>query len=301
MIDAPAAGLTAAEVAERVADGRVNDVPTRSARSAAEIVRGNVFTRFNAIIGTLFVVILIVGPVQDGLFGLVIVANTAIGIIQELRAKRTLDALAVVGEARPRVRRDGRSVELTAHELVLDDVCELGAGEQVLVDGEVVEADALELDESLLTGESDPVHKKVGDKVMSGSFTAAGNGAFRATKVGRDAYAAKLAEEASRFTLVDSELRGGLNKILTYVTWLMIPVGILLIISQLRTDDGLPNALRGMVAGLVTMVPEGLMLLTSVAFAVGVVRLGRKQCLVQELAAIEGLARVDVVCLDKTG
>ncbi|WP_406285607.1 cation-translocating P-type ATPase [Embleya sp. NBC_00896] len=303
MIDAPATitGLTASDVAERVADGRVNDVPARASRSVAEIVRGNVFTRFNAIIGTLFVVILIVGPIQDGLFGLVIVANTAIGVVQELRAKRTLDALAVVGEARPRVRRDGRTAELSARELVLDDVCELGAGEQVLVDGEVLEVDALELDESLLTGESDPVRKKVGDPVLSGSFVAAGNGAFRATRVGRDAYAAELAAEAGRFTLVDSELRKGLDRILTYVTWLMLPVGILLIISQLRTDEGLPNALRGMVAGLVTMVPEGLMLLTSVAFAVGVVRLGRKRCLVQELPAIEGLARVDVVCLDKTG
>ncbi|MGC0422378.1 cation-translocating P-type ATPase [Embleya sp. AB8] len=303
MIDASATstGLTTAEVAERVAGGRVNDVPTRSSRSTTAIVRGNVFTRFNAIIGTLFVLILIVGPPQDGLFGLVIVANTAIGIIQELRAKRTLDTLAVVGEAKPRVRRDGRTIELSARELVLDDVCELGAGEQVLVDGAVVEADALELDESLLTGETDPVRKQVGDRVMSGSFVAAGNGAFRTTKVGRDAYAARLAEEAGRFTLVDSELRKGLDRILRYVTWLMIPVGILLIISQLRTHDGLPNALRGMVAGLVTMVPEGLMLLTSVAFAVGVVRLGRKQCLVQELPAIEGLARVDVVCLDKTG
>lgn len=226
MIGAPAAttGLTTAEVAERVADGRVNDVPTRSSRSTSAIVRGNVFTRFNAIIGTLFVVMLIVGPIQDGLFGLVIVANTAIGIIQELRAKRTLDALAVVGEAKPRVRRDGHTAELSARDLVLDDVCELGAGEQVLVDGVVVEADALELDESLLTGETDPVHKKVDDQVMSGSFVAAGNGALRAGRVGRDAYAARLAEEAGRFTLVDSELRRGLDRILTYVTWLMIPV-----------------------------------------------------------------------------
>jgi len=297
----PSAGLTADEVAARVADGRVNDVPNRSSRSAADIVRGNVFTRFNAIIGTLFAVILVVGPIQDGLFGLVIVANTAIGIVQELRAKRTLDSLAVIGEAKPRVRREGRARELPAHELVADDVCELGAGEQVLVDGVVIEADALELDESLLTGEADPVPKKVGDPLMSGSFVAAGNGAFRATKVGGDAYAARLAEEAGRFTLVDSELREGLDRILKYVTWLMVPVGILLIVSQLRTDEGLANALRGMVAGLVTMVPEGLMLLTSVAFAVGVVRLGRRRCLVQELAAIEQLARVDVVCVDKTG
>ncbi|MDI2131243.1 cation-translocating P-type ATPase [Yinghuangia seranimata] len=295
-------GLTTAEVAERVARGAVNDVPARSSRSAVEIVRGNVFTRFNAIIGTLFVIIMVFGEPQDGLFGLVIVANTGIGIVQELRAKKTLDALAVVGEAKPRVRRDGHTVELTPRELVLDDVCELGSGEQVVVDGVVVEAQGLELDESLLTGESDPTHKKPGDPVMSGSFVAAGNGAFRATKVGADAYAAKLAEEASRFTLTKSELRSGLDTILKYVTWLMVPVGILLLISQLESNAGdFGGAMTGMVAGVVTMVPEGLMLLTSVAFAVGVVRLGRKQCLVQELPAIEGLARVDVVCLDKTG
>ncbi|MCF2529435.1 cation-translocating P-type ATPase [Yinghuangia soli] len=297
-----ASGLTAAQVAERVARGDVNDVPARSSRSTRDIIRGNVFTRFNAIIGTLFVLIMVFGAPQDGLFGLVIVANTAIGIIQELRAKKTLDALAVVGEAKPRVRRDGRIAEVSPRDLVLDDVCDIGSGEQVVVDGVVVEADGLELDESLLTGESDPVHKHPGDPVMSGSFVAAGNGAFRATKVGADAYAAKLAEEASRFTLTRSELKTGLDVILKYVTWLMVPVGILLLISQLRTsDDGFPGAVTGMVAGVVTMVPEGLMLLTSVAFAVGVVRLGRKQCLVQELPAIEGLARVDVVCLDKTG
>ncbi|MGW0658217.1 cation-translocating P-type ATPase [Streptodolium elevatio] len=295
-------GLTSAQVAERVARGEVNDVPARSSRSARDIVRANVFTRFNAIIGTLFVIIMVFGAPQDGLFGLVIVANTAIGIIQELRAKKTLDALAMVGEAKPRVRRDGRTTDVTPRELVLDDVCAIGAGEQIVVDGVVVEADGLELDESLLTGESDPVHKHPGDPVMSGSFVAAGNGAFRATKVGRDAYAARLAEEASRFTLTRSELRSGLDVILKYVTWLMVPVGILLLVSQLRSNKGdFSGAMTGMVAGVVTMVPEGLMLLTSVAFAVGVVRLGRKQCLVQELPAIEGLARVDVVCLDKTG
>ncbi|NUS52576.1 MAG: cation-translocating P-type ATPase [Nocardioidaceae bacterium] len=299
--DAAARGLTSADVAERVARGDVNDVPARSSRGTADIVRANVFTRFNAIIGTLFVVIMVFGAPADGLFGLVIVANTAIGIVQELRAKKTLDALAVVGEAKPRVRRDGRTAEITPRELVLDDVCDIGSGEQIVVDGVVVEADGLELDESLLTGESDPVHKRPGNPVMSGSFVAAGNGAFRATKVGREAYAARLAEEASRFTLTRSELRAGLDVILKYVTWLMVPVAVLLLISQLRSSSDFSGAMTGMVAGVVTMVPEGLMLLTSVAFAVGVVRLGRRQCLVQELPAIEGLARVDVVCLDKTG
>jgi cation-transporting ATPase E len=201
---APKAGLTTAQVAERVARGEVNDVPVRSSRSMAEIVRANVFTRFNAIIGGLFLVILVVGPIQDGLFGFVIVANTAIGVIQEWRAKKTLDSLAVIGEARPTVRRDGAAVPVSTSQIVLDDVIELGPGDKVVVDGEVVEADSLEIDESLLTGEADPVVKRPGDTVMSGSFVVAGGGAFAATKVGREAYAAQLAEEASRFTLVHS-------------------------------------------------------------------------------------------------
>ncbi|MEU8918939.1 HAD-IC family P-type ATPase [Streptomyces nigrescens] len=295
-------GLTAAEVAERVARGEVNDVPVRSSRSAAEIVRANVFTRFNAIIGVLFVIILFVGPIQDGLFGFVIVANTGIGIVQELRAKKTLDNLAVIGEARPTVRRDGVIEEIPTSAVVLDDIIELGPGDKVIVDGEVRESDSLEIDESLLTGEADPVLKKPGEQVMSGSFVVAGGGAFTATKVGRQAYAAQLAEEASRFTLVHSELRTGISQILKYVTWMMIPTAIGLILSHLLTL-GLPGdeAIRRMVAGIVPMIPEGLVLLTSVAFAIGVIRLGRKKCLVQELPAIEGLARVDVVCLDKTG
>lgn len=295
-------GLSAAEVAERVARGEVNDVPVRSSRSTKEIVRANVFTRFNAIIGVLFLIILVVGPLQDGLFGFVIIANTAIGIFQELRAKKTLDSLAVIGEAKPVVRRDGAPVPLSTGSIVLGDVIELGPGDKCVVDGEVAEADGLEIDESLLTGEADPVLKKPGDPVMSGSFVVAGGGAFTATKVGREAYAAQLAEEATRFTLVHSELRTGISTILKYVTWLMLPAALGLVVSQLVVQGhDWREAVRRMVAGIVPMVPEGLVLLTSVAFAIGVIRLGRKQCLVQELPAIEGLARVDVVCLDKTG
>ncbi|MFE5680035.1 HAD-IC family P-type ATPase [Streptomyces erythrochromogenes] len=295
-------GLTTAEVAERVARGDVNDVPVRSSRSTTDIVRGNVFTRFNAIIGVLWVVMLCVAPIQDSLFGFVIIANTGIGIIQELRAKKTLDGLAVIGEAKPSVRRDGRTAEISTSEIVLGDVIELGPGDKVVVDGSVGEAEGLEIDESLLTGEADPVLKKPGDQVMSGSFVVAGGGAFTATKVGREAYAAQLAEEASRFTLVHSELRSGISTILKYVTWMMIPTSIGLIISQLVVkENNLNDAIARTVGGIVPMIPEGLVLLTSVAFAIGVIRLGRKQCLVQELPAIEGLARVDVVCLDKTG
>ncbi|WP_326659090.1 HAD-IC family P-type ATPase [Streptomyces sp. NBC_00385] len=297
-----ARGLTAAEVAERIARGEVNDVPVRSSRSVTEIVRANVLTRFNLIIGVLWVIMLFVAPIQDSLFGFVIIANTGIGIVQEWRAKKTLDSLAVIGEAKPTVRRDGVAAEISTSEIVLGDLVELGPGDKAVVDGTVAEADSLEIDESLLTGEADPVLKRAGDPVMSGSFVVAGGGAFTATKVGREAYAAQLAEEASRFTLVQSELRSGISTILKYVTWMMIPTAIGLIISQLVVkDNNFKESVARTVGGIVPMIPEGLVLLTSVAFAIGVVRLGRKQCLVQELPAIEGLARVDVVCLDKTG
>ncbi|MEU3949492.1 HAD-IC family P-type ATPase [Streptomyces sp. NPDC029526] len=301
-VTSPVTGLTAAEVAERVARGQVNDVPVRSSRSMTEIVRANVFTRFNAIIGVLWVIMLIVAPIQDSLFGFVILANTGIGIIQEWRAKKTLDSLALIGEVRPTVRRDGTAAEVSTSQIVLDDLIEIGPGDKVVVDGRCVEADGLEIDESLLTGEADPVVKRPGDPVLSGSFVVAGGGAFQATRVGREAYAAQLAEEASRFTLVHSELRSGISTILKYVTWMMVPTAIGLIISQLVVKHNeLRNSIARTVGGIVPMVPEGLVLLTSVAFAIGVIRLGRKQCLVQELPAIEGLARVDTVCLDKTG
>ena len=186
--------------------------------------------------------------------------------------------------------------------MVLDDVIELGPGDQIVVDGEILEETNLEVDESLLTGEADPIAKDAGDRVMSGSFVVAGTGAYRATKVGREAYAAKLAEEASKFTLVRSELRSGISKILQFITYLLIPAGLLIIYTQLfTTDAGWRESVLRMVGALVPMVPEGLVLMTSLAFAVGVIRLGRRQCLVQELPAIEGLARVDVVCADKTG
>ncbi|WP_029112974.1 cation-translocating P-type ATPase [Mycobacterium sp. URHB0044] len=297
-----AAGLSDAEVAQRVAEGKTNDVPARAARSASEIVRANVFTRINAILGVLLIIVLTTGSLINGLFGLLIIANSAIGIIQELRAKQTLDKLAIVGQARPVVRRQSGTGERPPDEVVLDDVIELGPGDQIVVDGDLLEETNLEVDESLLTGEADPIAKDAGDKVMSGSFVVAGSGAYRATKVGREAYATKLAEEASKFTLVRSELRSGINKILQFITYLLVPAGLLTIYTQLfTTDAGWRRSVLAMVGALVPMVPEGLVLMTSIAFAVGVIRLGRRQCLVQELPAIEGLARVDVVCADKTG
>jgi cation-transporting ATPase E len=293
-------GLTAAEVQERVARGQTNDTGERTSRKLSEIVRANVFTRFNAILGAAVAVILVIGPIQDATVALILVANSAIGIFQEVNAKRKLDRLAVQNASAARVVRDGDVQEVATEAVVLDDLLELRTGDQIPCDGVVRAAQGLEVDESLLTGESDPVVKGEGDEILSGSFVAAGSGRFQATKVGPDSYAAKLAVEARHFQLTRSELMEGINTLLRIITWLLIPVCALLFWSQLREHE-LETALRSTVAGVVAMVPEGLILLTSVAFMLAAVTLARRKVLVQELPAVEGLARVDIVCLDKTG
>jgi cation-transporting ATPase E len=294
-------GLTAAEVAQRVADGRTNDVPSPTSRTYGQILRANIFTRFNAVLGTLLVAILAVGQWRDALFGIVLVLNSAIGIIQESRSKQTLDRLTLLSAPHVLVRRDGTDVEVANAEVVADDVVVLRPGDQVTVDGQVVGSDGLEVDESLLTGEADAVAKHPGDGVLSGSFVAVGSGTIVATAVGEDSYAQRIGSDARRFTLVRSELRDGINTLVRIVQWLMIPTAVLLVWSQWRSGEGLVRIVQGSVAGLGAMIPEGLVLLTSTALVLGVIRLGRRQVLTQELAAIEGLARVDVLCIDKTG
>ena len=295
-------GLTDTEVRERVERGEINEAPTANARSLGDIIRKNTFTWFNALIGSLWVIMLIVAPIQDSLFGFVIVANTLIGIVQEWRAARTLEKLAVVGEAKPVVRRDGHDEEIRPSEVVLDDVIVLRTGDQLVVDGVVLQTQGLQIDESLLTGEADPVDKHVGDAAMSGSFVVAGSGVYQATRVGRDSFAAGLTEQAKKFALTNSELRDAINRFIRIVSYFLVPVGILLLTSQLiRADLPVNEAIRGTIAGVVTMVPEGLVLLTSIAMAVSVIRLAQRRVLVQDLPAVEVLARVDTVCADKTG
>ena len=295
-------GLTSADVSDRVAKGLSNDIPNAPTRSVSQIVRANVFTPINLIVAILAALVIVAGSPKDALFGGVIIANSVIGVYQELRAKRVLDQLRVVNAPRAHVVRDGKVVELQTHELVLDDVVELRTGAQVVADGVVLTHENLEIDESLLTGEADPVVKNDGDDVLSGSAVVAGTGRMVVTKVGAENYAAKLAEEARRFTLVNSPLRNDVNLIVKWVGYMIIPVGLLLASSQFfRRNQSWQDSIISTVAGLVGMVPEGLVLLTSVAFAVGVVRLAKRRCLVQELPAIEVLARVDVLCVDKTG
>ena len=294
-------GLTASEVEQRVADGRTNDVPDAPVRSFTEIIKANVLTPVNAIITSLLVLILVAGFPADALFAGVVVTNSVIGIAQELQARRTLNALAVLSAPKARVRRDGVAREVGVSAVVADDLLELRPGDQVVVDGDVIEESGLELDESLLTGEADAVEKKIGDQVLSGSFVSAGSGLYRATHVGADSYAAKLSEEARRFQLADSELRRGVNRILAWLTIIIPPAALLLLWRQLDVLDRWQDALQGTVAAAVAMVPDGLVLLTSLSFVTGVIALARRKALAKELASVELLARVDTLCLDKTG
>jgi len=294
-------GLSAGQVAARVADGRTNHVPHAPTRTTGQILRANLLTPVNAIVGFLFVVVVIAngfGP--DALFVGVIVANSVIGTVQEVRARAALDRLAVLNTPRAHVVRDGVEQDLAVEEVVADDLMVLAPGGQVVVDGSVVDDTGLELNESLLTGEIDPVRKRPGDEVLSGSFVAAGSGRYRAERIGAESYASKLAGDARKFTLVHSELRTGVNSILKFLMLAIPPVALILLWRSLATQEW-QQALTAVVAACVAMVPDGLVLLTSVAFMAGVVKLARNNALLRELASVELLARVDTLCLDKTG
>ncbi len=294
-------GLSSHDVEQRRADGSVNVVPDRTSRTYADIIRGNLFTRFNAIIAVLGGVIAVVGDPVDGLFILVMLVNLFIGIAQETRAKRTLDRLTVLIAPTIVAVRDGREAEVRPSSLVIDDVIRLRPGDQVPVDAVVISADGLEVDESALTGESDPVPKTDGQEVLSGSAVLAGSACVRAIRVGTDAWIHRLVSQAKEYVLTTSELRSGVDRILRMVTWLIAPLSVLLLWSQLRADDSASDALVSAVAGVVGLVPQGLVLLVSMAMAVAIVRLARDHVVVQELHAVEGLARIDTLCVDKTG
>ncbi|MYH97160.1 MAG: HAD-IC family P-type ATPase [Acidimicrobiia bacterium] len=297
----PARGLTAAQVAERVATGRTNQVPDAPVRTLPQILRANVFSPVNGIMLALFAAILVAGFPRDGLFVGVVVSNAVIGVAQELRAKRELDRLAVLSAPKARVVRDGNVSEVGVSEVVADEVLELTPGDQVVVDGAVLTSSGLEADESLLTGEADPIEKEPGDELLSGSFVAAGSGRYQATRIGAESYASSLSEEARRFTLVNSELRRGIDTVLRWLIVIIPPASALLILVLLDTEDRWQNALQGTVAAAVAMVPDGLVLLTSLSFVAGVIALARRRALAKELATVELLARTDVLCLDKTG
>ena len=294
-------GLTSAEVAERVTSGQVNVTPEPPGRSFGQIVAANVFTVVNAIMLTLFVLVLVSGNPQDGLFVGVVLSNSVIGVVQEVRARRELKRLEVITDPSATVLRDGVAVDIASDQIVLDDVVELRLGGQVAVDGEVLDSTGLRLDESMLTGESLPVLKEPGDEVLSGSFVVAGNGRIRTTKVGADSYASNLANEAKQFAAVQSQLRGGIDRILRWLTVIIPIAAIFLFVNLLDAEDRWQDALLGTVAAAVAMVPDGLVLLTSLSFMAGMLALARRNALAKQLSTVEVLARVDVLCLDKTG
>ncbi len=303
-------GLTTAEVEERQRLGMVNVVSTDVSRSLQDIIRANTFTLFNLILGIAFTLVLFTGRWPDAAFGFVVVFNASIGIATEYRAKRTLDRLAILQAPNTLVLRDGAEQELPLAAVVIDDVIRLRSGDQIPADGKVLSSAGLEVDESLLTGESFPVDKDEDDEVFSGAFVVAGSGRYRVTQVGDQGYANQITAAAKRYSLVQSDLRDGVNKVLRIVSVLIVPIALLLAWSQLHATGGLRSAfvdghwkpaIVSAVAGIVGMIPEGLVLLTSVNFAVAAMILARRKVLVQELPAVEVLARVDVLCLDKTG
>ena len=305
-----ATGLTSKEVVQRIESGQSNAVKTSSSRSVQDIVRANVFTLFNGIIFAAMVLVLITGSWRDAVFGFVIIINTGIGIVTELRAKRTLDKLSILVASDFLVHRDGRDVEVPHNEIVLDDLLWIRAGEQVPADGQIIQTWGLELDESMLTGESRTVRHKVGEQVYSGATAVSGMALVKVNAVGSHSYAATLTAQAKVYKKTVSDLNKGINTILKFMTFLVVPLCILLILSQIHTVGGWGTALStgewrqavvSAVAGVVGMIPEGLVLLTSLNFAVAAMRLARHNTLVQELESVETLARVDALNLDKTG
>ena len=295
-------GLRATEVERRRASGQINRTERRTSRTITEIVRANVFTRFNAIISVLAAVVLVFGHPIDALFAGVMVINAVIGIVQEIRAKRSLDKLTLLIAPTVIVVRDGAEQEVDPGELVVDDLVLLRPGDEVPVDGCVLGSDGLEVNESALTGEADAVAKQEQDDVLAGSAVVAGSGFVTATRIGSDRWIEGLVAEARQFVLTNSELRAGVDAILRVISWIIVPLGALSVWSQLRTEEqSFEEALVSAVAGVVGLVPQGLVLLVSMAMAVATLRLGREGVVVQELHAVEGLARIDVLCVDKTG
>ena len=300
-IATPASGLTAAQVAERVRDGKVNRAVDPPGRSVAQIFAANAFTPVNGIMLVLFALVIISGFWRDGLFVGVVVANTVVGVTQEVRARRELGRLEVLTEAKATVIRDGETIEIDTEDVVLDDLVMIAPGAQAPVDGLVVSSKGLQLDESLLTGEAEQVIKDVDDTIMSGSFIVAGSGTMVAQAVGADSFAGTLTTEAKTFNAAQSQLRIAVDRILRWLIVIIPIASVLLLISLLRTEDRWQEALQGTVAAAVAMVPDGLVLLTSLAFVAGILELSRRKALAKELSTVETLARVDVLVLDKTG
>ncbi|MDO5389668.1 MAG: cation-translocating P-type ATPase [Eubacteriales bacterium] len=295
------AGLTQQQVDERIRAGQVNVNENPNTRTVKQIILKNTLTFFNFINVVLLVLVLVAGSYKNAMFVTIIVINTVIGVIQELRAKKILDSLAILTASKARVIRDNQQMSIPTDELVLGDLIFLKAGDQIPADAVVLKG-TLEVNESLLTGESDILVKKEEAQLFSGSVITSGQAYCQVIHVGKENYAAKITSEAKEFKRHNSELRNSLNKILKVISIMIVPLGIALFAKQyFLVHDTFQNSVVNTVAGMLGMIPEGLILLTSVALTLGSIRLAQQKTLVQELYCIETLARVDVLCLDKTG
>lgn len=294
-------GLTNEEVQERIAQGQVNNNENPNTRTYKQIILENTLTFFNFLNLVLLVLVLLVGSYKNSMFVGIIFINTVIGIIQEVRAKKTIDKLAILTESKTVVLREGKKWKISTEKLVVDDLIFLKAGEQVPADAKILEG-SLEVNESLLTGEADNLPKNPGDELFSGSFVTAGQACCQIIHVGSDNYASRITSEAKEFKRHNSELRNSLNAILKVISIIIVPMGALLFYKQYYfVGDNIRDSVVNMVAAVLGMIPEGLVLLTSVALTLGALKLAQKKTLVQELYCIETLARVDTLCLDKTG
>lgn len=294
-------GLTDEQVNERIAEGKVNADENPNTRTYKQIIKENTLTFFNFLNIVLLVLVLLVGSYKNAFFVCIIVINTLIGIAQEIRAKKTIDKLAILTARKSVVIREGQKWTVPTEELVLDDIVCLKTGDQVPADAKVLEG-SVEVNESLLTGESDNLPKNVGDELFSGSFVTSGEASCQIIHVGKDNYAAQITSEAKEFKRHNSELKNSLNAILKVISIIIVPIGALLFYKQYYiVGDTFRDSVVSMVAGVLGMIPEGLVLLTSVALTLGALVLANKKTLVQELYCIETLARVDTLCLDKTG
>ena len=295
-------GLTASEVRQKKEQGLVNVTNNNIFKTKKEIIITHTITYFNFLNLFLGILVLISGQYKNITFMGVIIVNSIIGIIQEMKVKKLVDGLSVITASKARVIRDGEEQEIPIDEVVQEDVVAVANGDQICADCIVLESDGMEVNESMLTGESKPVRKKEGDKLLSGSFLVAGTGVGKVEHVGEENYAAQLAKKAKTKKRATSEMQRMIKRIIKVLGILIIPIGILLYRSQINVDGAtFSESLVGTVAGVIGMIPEGLVLLTSVSFILGVGRLARKRALVQEMEAIEALARVNVLCLDKTG
>lgn len=294
-------GLTNEQVKERIAEGRVNVNEDPNTRTYKQIVKENTLTFFNFLNLVLMILVLLVGSYKNSMFVMIIVINTVIGIFQEIRAKKTIDKLAILTQSKAVVLREGKKWTIPTEELVVDDLIYLKTGEQVPADARILEG-SLEVNESLLTGEADNLSKSIGDDLFSGSFVTAGEACCQIVHVGKDNYASQITSEAKEFKRHNSELRNSLNAILKIISIIIVPLGMLLFYKQYyMVGDNFMNSVVSTVAAVLGMIPEGLVLLTSVALTLGALVLANKKTLVQELYCIETLARVDTLCLDKTG